>query len=183
MPLFLLMDWQILDLRERGSETVSHSEGTGIAAFTTKSMTQQDSPYTPPGHRAKGGRYTRGRGLISTLSSNLVLTTLGSIHPDHMEVDLEQDVVEMDDIRLGLGMNLGTLSTAIGGDDGEPLPEEEGQVKYHQRGSPAPAYNSLEMGFRPGRQRSSTPSLDEHRSIRSIIGGIRIDVEQETIER
>ncbi|KZP25301.1 hypothetical protein FIBSPDRAFT_783251, partial [Athelia psychrophila] len=27
----------ILDLRERGSETVSHSEGTGMAAFTTKS--------------------------------------------------------------------------------------------------------------------------------------------------
>jgi len=142
----------------------------------------QDSPYTPPGHR-KSGRYTRGRGVISTLSSNVVLTTLGSIHPDHMEVDLEQDVVEMDDIRLGLGMNLGTLSTAIGGDDGEPLPEGDGQVKYLQRGSPAPAYNSLEMGFRHGRQRSPSPSLDEHRSTRSVIGGIRIDVEQETIER
>jgi hypothetical protein len=100
-----------------------------------------------------------------------------------MEVDLEQDVVEMDDIRLGLGMNLGTLSTAIGGDDGEPLPEGEGTVKYLQRDSPAPAYNSLEMGFRPGRQRSSTPSLDEHFSTRSVIGGIRIDVEQETVER
>jgi hypothetical protein len=143
----------------------------------------QDSPYTPPGHRTKSGRYTRGHGVISTLSSNVVLTTLGSIHPDHMEVDLEQDVVEMDDIRLGLGMNLGTLSTAIGGDDGEPLPEGEGQVKYLQRGSPAPAYNTLEMGFRPGTQRSPTPSLDGHRSIRSVVGGIRIDVEQETIER
>lgn len=146
-------------------------------------MTQQDSPYTPPGHRTKSGRYTRGRGVISTISSNVVLTTLGSIHPDHMEVDLEQDVVEMDDIRLGLGMNLGTLSTAIGGDDGEPLPEGEGQVKYLQGDSPAPAYNSLEMGFKPGRKGSPTPSLDEHLSTRSVIGGIRIDVEQETIER
>ena len=143
----------------------------------------QDSPYTPPSHRTKNGRYTRGRGVISTLSSNVVLTTLGSIHPDHMDLDLEQDVVELDDIHLGLGMNLGTLSTAIGGDDGEPLLEGEGQVKYLQRGSPAPAYNSLEMGFRSGRPRSPSPSLDDHRSTRSVIGGIRIDVEQETIER
>lgn len=161
---------------------MSHSEGTGIAAFTTKSMTQQDSPYTPPGHRNKsrGGRYARGRGVISTLSSNVVLTTLGSIHPDHMEVDLEQDVVEMDDIRLGLGMNLGTLSTAIGGDDGEPLPEGE---SYPRRESPAPAYNFLEMGFRPGGQHSPNPSINERRSTRSVVRGIRVDVEQETTAR
>jgi len=146
-------------------------------------MTQPDSPYTPPGHRGKnGGRYTRGRGVISTLSSNVVLTTLGSIHPDHMEIDLEQDVVEMDDIRLGLGMNLGTLSTAIGGDDGEPLPEGESQLKYPRQGSPAPAYNTLE-GFRPGGQRSPTPSTDECHSTRSAVRGIRIDVERQTTER
>ncbi|KAF8971753.1 hypothetical protein BDZ97DRAFT_1913662 [Flammula alnicola] len=91
----------ILDLRERGSETVSHSEGTGIAAFTTKSLTQQGSPYTPPGHRSKNGSRYRNRGVVSTISSNVILTTLGSIHPDPMDIDLERDV-EMDDIRLGL---------------------------------------------------------------------------------
>jgi hypothetical protein len=61
--------------------------------------------------------------VVSTISSNVVLTTLGTIYPDHMDVDLERDVVEMEDIYFGLGMDLGSLSTAIGGDDGEPLPE------------------------------------------------------------
>lgn len=99
-----------------------------------------------------------------------------------MEIDFEQDVVEMDDIRLGLGMNLGTLSTAIGGDDGEPLPEAESQLKYPLQGSPAPAYNTLE-GFRPGGQRSPTSSIDERHSTRSVARGIRIDVERQTTER
>ncbi|KIK07231.1 hypothetical protein K443DRAFT_129234 [Laccaria amethystina LaAM-08-1] len=152
----------ILDLRERGSETVSHSEGTGIAAFTTKSIPQQGSPYTPPGHRGKSGtgRYRRSHGMVSTISSNVVLTTLGTIHPD-VDIDVEQDLVEMEDIRLGL--DLGSLSTAIGGDDGEPLPEGDSQG-----GSPAPAYHSLELGFRDQRP----PSLEEG------IGGIRVDVER-----
>lgn len=152
----------ILDLRERGSETVSHSEGTGIAAFTTKSIPQQGSPYTPPGHRGKSGtgRYRRSHGMVSTISSNVVLTTLGTIHPD-VDIDVEQDLVEMEDIRLGL--DLGSLSTAIGGDDGEPLSEGDSQG-----GSPAPAYHSLELGFRDQRP----PSLEEG------IGGIRVDVER-----
>ena len=157
---------------------MSHSEGTGIAAFTTKSVTGQDSPYTPPGHRSKGGnRYDRSR---RTISSGLVLTTLGSIHPHHMDIDLEQDVVEMDDIRLGLGMNLGILSTAIGGDDGEPIPDDEAHQEPSRRGSPAPAYNSLEMGFRAN-ERSPTPSLDERQSTHSVARGIRVDVEQATL--
>lgn len=129
-------------------------------------MTQQGSPYTPPVHRNKSdnGRFGRNRGVLSNVSSNVVLTTLGSIHPD-MDIDIEQDMVEMDDIRLGLGMHLGSLSTAIGGDDGEPLPEGESNG-----GSPAPAYHSLEMGFR-GRR---TPSLEEG------VRGIRVDVEMAT---
>ncbi|KAF9479410.1 hypothetical protein BDN70DRAFT_932567 [Pholiota conissans] len=170
----------ILDLRERGSETVSHSDGTGIAAFTTKSMTQQGSPYTPPGHRSKTGSRYRNRGIVSTISSNVVLTTLGSIHPDHMDMDIERDVVEMEEIRLGLGMDLGSLSTAIGGDDGEPLPEGEGQ-RSRRRGSPAPAYHSLEMGFRPRRERSPSPSIEDHSvATHSVAKGIRVDVEQAT---
>jgi hypothetical protein len=98
--------------------------------------------------------------MVSTISSNVVLTTLGTIHPD-VDIDVEQDLVEMEDIRLGL--DLGSLSTAIGGDDGEPLPEGDSQG-----GSPAPAYHSLELGFRDQRP----PSLEEG------IGGIRVDVER-----
>jgi hypothetical protein len=127
-------------------------------------MTQQQcSPFTPPGHRNKGGYSRRGRGVIGTVGSNVLLSTLGSIPPD---TDLEQDMVEMDDIRLGLGLDLGSLSTAVGGDDGEPLPEGEGHGA-----TPAPAYNSLEMGFRGGRD----PSLED-----SGVCGIRVDVERAT---
>ncbi|GLB35860.1 putative expressed protein [Lyophyllum shimeji] len=157
----------ILDLRERGSETVSHSEGTGMAAFTTKSLTQQQaSPFTPPAHRKSGtggyGRHTRG---MHTVSSNIMLSTLGSIHPD---IDLEEeDAAEMDDIRLEMGIDLGSLSTAVGGDDGEPIAEGDSLG-----GSPAPAYNALEMGFRGGLTR---PSVED-----SGVRGIRIDVEKST---
>ncbi|KAF9469843.1 hypothetical protein BDZ94DRAFT_1278975 [Collybia nuda] len=159
----------ILDLRERGSETVSHSEGTGIAAFTTKSMTQQQcSPFTPPGHRNKSGTGGYGRhhsrGMINTTSSNVLLSTLGSI-PDIVD-DMEQDVVEMDNVHIELGMDLGSLSTAVGGDDGEPIAEGESHS-----GSPAPAYHSLEIGFRGARKQS----LEDSR-----VCGIRIDVEKAT---
>lgn len=147
-----------------------------MAEFTTKSMTQPGSPYTPPGQRTKNHGSRFGRGVLSTISSNVVLTTLGTIYPDHMDMDLERDVVEMEDIRFGLGMDLGSLSTAIGGDDGEPLPE--GEHHSHRYGeSPAPPYNTLEIGFRGGRK---TPSLDDHHSCRSVVNGIRVDVELST---
>ncbi|KAF7303188.1 hypothetical protein MKEN_01282500 [Mycena kentingensis (nom. inval.)] len=140
----------ILDLRERGSETTHHSEGTGNAiAFTTKSMTQQ-SP-----HIARG------------TDSNIVLSTLGSVI-DIPEADLEQDISDLDNIHFGL-MELGSLSTAVGGDDGEPIEKDEGT------GSPTPAYpHTLEMGFRAA---SRSPSLDsEVRAIR-----VTVDVEQSTM--
>ena len=114
--------------------------------------------------------------MVSTISSNVVLTTLGTIYPDHMDMDLERDIVEMEDIRFGLGMDLGNLSTAIGGDDGEPLPEDEHHSRRHGE-SPAPPYNTLEIGFKGGRR---TPSLDDHHSCRSVVNGIRIDVEHST---
>ena len=147
---------------------MSHSEGTGIAAFTTKSITQHGSPFTPPGRRSKGvlanyGRHSRG---LNTIGSNVVLSTLGSIPPD-VDLDIERDLAEMDDIRLGLGMDLGSLSTAIGGDDGEPLPEGE-----LQGGSPAPAYHSVGRGHGP------QPSDDEHGAY--SVQGVRIDVEKAT---
>ncbi|KAJ7070725.1 hypothetical protein C8F01DRAFT_391880 [Mycena amicta] len=145
----------ILDLRERGSETVSHSEGTGMAAFTTKSMTQQ-SPFTPPHHRNKSALYSRNTRVTD---SNIVLSTLGSVIQD---VDLEADLSDIHHFGL---MDLGTLSTAVGGDDGEPIEKEEG--------SPAPAYttHSLEMGFRAA---SRSPSMD------SEVRGIRVTVDVET---
>jgi len=145
-------------------------------------MTQHGSPYTPPG-RSKGGgsRYGRSRGVVSTMSSNVVLTTLGSIHPDPMDIDVETDVVEMDDIPYGMNLqHLGDLNAAVGGDDGEPLPEGEDLRDEHFRGSPAPAYNSLEMGFRGG-NRSSRRSVDQH-SDQSIVRGIRVDIEHATSE-
>lgn len=105
----------------------------------------------------------RSRGVVATGESNVILSTLGSIPPD-MEMDIEQCAVEMEDIRLGLGMDLGSLSTAVGGDDGEPLSEEE--LK-----SPAPSYSAaLEMGFRS----ASAASLDD-------IRGIRVEIEKTTV--
>ncbi|KAF8078929.1 hypothetical protein FPV67DRAFT_1466873 [Lyophyllum atratum] len=154
----------ILDLRERGSETVSHSEGTGIAAFTTKSLTQQQcSPFTPPAHRKSAtggyGRHTRG---MNTASSNIMLSTLGSIHPD-MDLDIEQDVADLEAIHLGMGMDLGSLSTAMGGDDGEPIAEGDSHG-----GSPAPAYHALEIGFRGGLTRPSMDDCDVEKSTSTI---------------
>ena len=97
-----------------------------------------------------------------------------------MDLDIEQDLVELDDIRFRMG-TLGSLSAAIGGDDGEPMSEAEDHRDGHCRDSPAPAYNSLETGFRGG-GRSPTTSFDQQSS-RSVARGIRVDVEQATQER
>lgn len=129
-------------------------------------MTQQQcSPFTPP-HRNKSasGGYSR-RGM-HTVSSNIMLSTLGSIHHD-TDMDIEQDIAEMDAIHLGMGIDLGSLSTAVGGDDGEPIVDSE-----DHGGTPAPAYQPLEMGFRGGLNR---PSIEE-----SGLRGIRVDVEKST---
>lgn len=129
-----------------------------MAAFTTKSVSQQDSPFTPPNPRGKSaaGRY-RNRGTASIISTNVVLTTLGSIPPD-ADADVEQGDMEMKDVRLGLNLRLGNLSSAIGGNDDGQFPDNESTG-----GSPAPAYNSLEMGYRDA-------------SIENGVAGIRIDV-------
>jgi hypothetical protein len=152
---------QILDLRERGSQTVSHSEGTGIAAFTTKSGSQA-SPFTA-GHRTKngGGPFIRPH----TLNSNVMLSTLGSIPQDmDLECDVEQDVVELNEIPIGLGMDNdgleGSASTRTAVSESAAVGLEE---------TPAPEYQSLEMGFRP-----RGPSLE------GDANRIRVDVEQTT---
>lgn len=169
---------QILDLRERGSETVSHSDGTGIAAFTTKSVTQ-NSPFTPPHMRHKTSGYgAYGSRHARAIDSNIILSTLGSIVPDPMDFTLEHDLTGSDG-RIEYGMD---FSTAIGGDDGEPISMAEnsselmGQDDISEKNAssiqtPAPAYRTLEMGFRPAR----APSLTERG-----VGGIRVDVEKAT---
>ncbi|KAG7099646.1 hypothetical protein E1B28_001472 [Marasmius oreades] len=169
----------ILDLRERGSETVSHSDGTGIAAFTTKSVPQTHcSPFTPQ-HRSKCVGYGYGARHTRALDSNIVLSTLGTA--DHMDFSMEQDVCDIEHGSFGLG-ELGSLSTAIGGDDGEPLPildksnldddcDSEPDTPTPSTRSPASGFRTLEMGFRPGR----APSTSERG-----VGGIRVDVEKAT---
>ncbi|KAF6766688.1 hypothetical protein DFP72DRAFT_997781 [Ephemerocybe angulata] len=155
----------ILDLRERGSETVAHSEGTGIAAFTTKSVTQlHGSPYTPPG-RNKSSRGRRSRGVVSTVSSGVVLTTLGTIHPEHLDLDVEQDGMEMDDIRIGVDLEI--LSTAVGGDDGEPLSDQDSH-----EGSPAPAYATFENVPRGRPSRTTEYNPSDH--VRSDAGKMEV---------
>ncbi|KAI5897988.1 uncharacterized protein SCHCODRAFT_02528990 [Schizophyllum commune H4-8] len=166
----------ILDLRERGSETVSHSEGTGIAAFATKSgMTQNTgSPYTPPnrfGTRSKTGARFNPRIGMSTVDST-VLSSMGSIPPDCAElgIDIEHDVVEMD--KIGMGYDLGSLTASA--EDGEGIMddsyEKDGKII---RGGRILPVERLEMGFKAAR----APSLDHPKG---DIRGIRVDVEKST---
>ncbi len=108
--------------------------------------------------------YGRQRRGINTVSSNVVLSTLGSI-PHDVDLDIGRDVVEMDDIHLGLGMELGSLSTAIGGDDGEPVTDGA----PHGGDSPAPAYHSIDKS----QYKQRTPSNED-----AALQGIRIDVER-----
>ncbi|KII93599.1 hypothetical protein PLICRDRAFT_131547 [Plicaturopsis crispa FD-325 SS-3] len=142
----------ILDLRERGSETVSHSEGTGIAAFTTKSNTQ-NSPFSAAemAGRSPRNKYTRPNRTTTNISSAVILSTIGTIvHPEDLDLEAERDAVELNDLRMqGLGRS--TTRTTEGG-------------------SPAPAYHSLEMGFAP------RPS----HSLEGGVSGIRVDVEKTT---
>ncbi|THV07496.1 hypothetical protein K435DRAFT_959579 [Dendrothele bispora CBS 962.96] len=154
---------QILDLRERGSDTVTYSEGT----FAAKSVTQ-NSPLTPPQNRGKSQFGVYGNRYGRPTDSNIVLSTLGSM-TDPMYT-LEHDISELEEIRKGLGGELSTLSTAVGGVDGEPIDSTEDDP-YIDRGSPAfrsPSRRVLEMGFRPTR----TPSLSGR--------AIRVQVEQAT---
>ena len=99
--------------------------------------------------------------MVSTVSSGVVLTTLGTIHADHLELDIiEQDGMEMDDIRIGVDLEI--LSTAVGGPNGEPLSDNESH-----EGTPAPAYATFERGSPEVNQR-----VDDNRS------SIDIDIEK-----
>ncbi|KAG0707440.1 hypothetical protein DFH29DRAFT_625320 [Suillus ampliporus] len=144
----------ILDLRERGAETVSHSEGTGVSAFATKSGVTTSNA----GHRKPGRGRHRGPG--STITSNVMLSTIGSIQPD-----IEAAEVELDEMHFELGMGY-----AASGESTRSL----GSV---ENATPAPAYNSIEMGFnaRPGSATDESGGAGM-----SGISGIRIDIEKTT---
>lgn len=78
-----------------------------------------------------------------------------------------------DDMHLSIGMDIGSLSTAVGGDDGEPIPDDSSQAPSHSSRPPIPplpSYRALEMGFRP----SKAPSLSDG------VRGIRVEVEKST---
>ncbi len=153
-----------------------------MAAFTTKSVTHNtSSPYTPP-HRSKSGMglgYGGTRRQSRTIDSNIVLSTVGCISAD-LEMSIDHGEVESDDIRLDMGLDLGSLSTAVGGDDGEPIPDSSRRTSgdsshdltYTPR-TPAPSYRALEFGLRSVHR---VPSLTENASI----GGIRVDVEKQS---
>ncbi|KAF8560075.1 hypothetical protein OG21DRAFT_1400902 [Imleria badia] len=143
----------ILDLRERGAETVSHSEGTGVGAFATKSGVTTSS--NGPPHVKRGGLGIRHRGPGSTIASNIMLSTVGSIQPD-----LEVADVELDEMHFESGMG-------FAGDSSRTLGSLE-------NASPAPAYNSVEMGSAAGR--GSVSDGGEA----GTMSGIRVDVEKTT---
>ena len=75
---------QILDLRERGSETVNHYEGTGMAAFTTKSLTQhQSSPFTPPPIAVNRSTDASLRGMAAFTAKSLTQHQSSPFTPPH----------------------------------------------------------------------------------------------------
>ncbi|KAH0838057.1 hypothetical protein J3R83DRAFT_6297 [Lanmaoa asiatica] len=143
----------ILDLRERCAETVSHSEGTGVGAFATKSGVTTSS--NGPPHVKRGRLGVRHRGPGSTVASNIMLSTIGSIQPD-----LEVADVELDEMHFESGMG-------FAGDSSRTL----GSLEHT---SPAPAYNSIEMGSPAGR--GSVSDGGEA----GVESGIRVNVEKTT---
>ncbi|KAH8835521.1 hypothetical protein DL96DRAFT_1574545 [Flagelloscypha sp. PMI_526] len=158
----------ILDLRQRGSETVTHSEGTGMAAFSAKSGSNTGSPFTPPmsrKHKMASSRYRNGPDSTLNSSKDVALESLGTNH----ELDLEMDMnsaVELDAMDHR-GVDLGTLSTAVGGEEHDALSSDrKANISDLEYG-----HSGLELGFR------SAPSLD---NIRRDIRGIRVNVEKST---
>ena len=146
--------FQILDLRERGAETVSHSEGTGVGAFATKSGVTTSS--NGPPHVKRGGLGIRHRGPGSTVASNIMLSTIGSIQPD-----LEVADVELDEMHFESGMG-------FAGDSSRTL----GSLEHT---SPAPAYNSIDVGSPAGRG-----SMSDAREV-GVMSGIHVNVEKTTM--
>lgn len=103
-------------------------------------------------------------------------------------MSFDQDITQLDsihdDIHLPSGMEIGSLSTAIGGDDGEPVQDDTTTLDDRRSLAPShssrpvmpptPVYRALEMGFRPSKSQGA-PSLSDG------VRGIRVDVEKATV--
>ncbi|EIW87001.1 hypothetical protein CONPUDRAFT_45184, partial [Coniophora puteana RWD-64-598 SS2] len=144
----------ILDLRQRGAETVAHSEGSGVGPFTANSGVSTN------GKRSKPELFSKRQSQYgsSASASNMIIRGGDSIHP----VDLEEGEVELDDMHFEAGLNSAGISTrTLGG------------------ASPAPAYDAIDLGFNAGLE---TQSEDSHSNggVVSIFSGIRVDVEKTT---
>ena len=164
---------KVLDLRERGSQTVTHSEGT----FTTKPpitfrvANSNSSPDISPRQNAKPSRtfgqtYPRVGGVTNTVGSN-VMTSFGSILP---ELDQEEDEgLELDDMSSGFGLGLGGFLRRKGSNKTMQTGAESMEASTLDVTSPAPAYHALELGL--GASQTQNISLNG-------AGGIRVDVEK-----
>ena len=112
----------ILDLRERGSETVAHSTGTiAFTAGVSSSKSSPDSPFSGFSFGLGGGIQCRlgssHRALVR--GNGVVLSTMGSIPADGMANGLEMnDITVLDcskeDLERGYNDDLGTVS-GVGG--------------------------------------------------------------------
>lgn len=97
----------ILDLRERGSETVSHS--TGTIAFTAGVTSSKSNPGSPFSIGMSTTR-TSSKGLVRP--NGVVLSTVGSIDP--MSSVLEMDDIKRGDVESGYRDDM-TFSNGVGG--------------------------------------------------------------------
>jgi hypothetical protein len=92
------------------------------------------------------------------MTSNVMLSTVGSIHPD-----LEAAEVELDEMHFELGMGYAGESTRSLGSVGNA--------------APAPAYNSIVMGFNTG---TGSTTDESGAACMSGVSGIRVDIEKTT---
>lgn len=79
----------ILDLRERGSETVSHNQSTGTIAFTAGVTSTKSNPGSPFSGLGFGfGMQGRGGSKTIVRPQGVVLSTIGSIPGDGMTTSM-----------------------------------------------------------------------------------------------
>ncbi|KIY73477.1 hypothetical protein CYLTODRAFT_485330 [Cylindrobasidium torrendii FP15055 ss-10] len=167
----------ILDLRERGSETVTHSEGSGLV-FSAKAPVNI-SPFTPPHRNQLGSAFSTTR---AKKDDDTKMGTFGSVGRDVEMGSMGDSFVKMDmdddyDSLNGRAIDLGSLSTAMGGEDDHTSRKSsfcDADKTIHSPTTPqtpVPVYRAMEMGFR---SIIRSPSTDNG------IGGIRVDIEHAT---
>ena len=102
----------ILDLRERGSETVSHSTGTiAFTAGVTSSKSNHGSPFSGMGLGINSSR-TSSKGLVRP--NGVILSTVGSIDPMGSGVEMDNMDIKSGDVEGGYKNEL-SFGSGIGG--------------------------------------------------------------------